>query len=390
MNLFLEHSRTNITIIKKAWEEFVETGEIPKARPRSVIVDGWRACRQQGINPNIQRAPEVLESSELDVKLNCEDLGKAGKAVLDRIAPNTHNTKHVIVLADAKGQILYSVGHEQIQSDLETINFMPGGNWSIDQVGPNGVGTPIALDRPELIYGSEHYCQAWQPWVCYGSPIHDNSGRVIGCIDITGPSNDLSLQTMSLAISLSHSVESGLNMISLQKREYLRSVFQQRQSAVSSDTLLLIDDMGFVIDHTARTARLLGLDPDTIRTNSFSQTAPVLWEHINSMDSEAAEMEINHTTCDEFANISLIAEPVFYTGLVAGFIIIVKNITGEVRPDNFFPDFGEDEKIDLRSHGDQIIREALAKTNGNISKAARLLGINRTTIYRRLELLNKH
>ena len=77
---------------------------------------------------------------------------------------------HVAILADAHGRILYEVGHPEVQARLSDINLTTGALWSEQVVGLNGVGTPLALGRPELVFGHEHYCRGWQPWVCYGGP----------------------------------------------------------------------------------------------------------------------------------------------------------------------------------------------------------------------------
>ncbi len=57
-------------------------------------------------------------------------------------------------------------------------------------------------------------------------------------------------------------------------------------------------------------------------------------------------------------------------------------IAGELKD----TDFNLDEKISVWER--KYINHALSKCNGNLSKAARLLGINRTTLYSRLQRLN--
>lgn len=87
--------------------------------------------------------------------------------MLEDFARVIEGTGHVAVLADVKGRIIYSVGHKEVKKALEDLNFQPGGVWSEEVVGPNGVGTPIALGMPGFVFGPEHFCEGWQPWVCY-------------------------------------------------------------------------------------------------------------------------------------------------------------------------------------------------------------------------------
>ncbi len=377
--------------IAKAWEEFIDTGKISHESPRSVVMDSWKRSRNRGINPHAGRAQSVITSDELDMRLNRDDLGCVGKTVLDRISSTTDDTKHVVVLANSNSQIIYSVGQKQVQTELDNINFKPGGDWSVDEVGPNGVGTPIAINSPELIYGNEHYCQAWQPWACYGSPIHDSRGVVVGCIDITGPASDLSIETLSLAISLAHSVESGLSLIGLQRREDLRSVYQRRKSILKNDSTILIDNFGFILDINERFANLLGWNRQTLWISPLAHHDQGLWSMVKKRMSltYTSEFEFHHP--DNFCSMKLIIEPVYQSGSCLGAIIIVNNAIRYADSSKIFEpeDITTKEEHDLRTHSDQLIRDALEKSNGNISRAARILGINRTTIYRRLKLLRK-
>ena len=131
--------------IANVWEQFVASGKLTRNSLRPVIANSWLRSREKGINPLEERARSVITAEEIEAKLHREHLGLSGRTVLDRMAQTVGDTGHVIVMADYSGRILYSVGHQQVQNKLEEINFMPGSEWHEDVVGPNGVGTPIAV-----------------------------------------------------------------------------------------------------------------------------------------------------------------------------------------------------------------------------------------------------
>jgi transcriptional regulator of acetoin/glycerol metabolism len=58
-------------------------------------------------------------------------------------------------------------------------------------------------------------------------------------------------------------------------------------------------------------------------------------------------------------------------GALGCFIIIINKTSISISAHN------------LRSNEDELIKKTLQQTNGNISKAAKILDINRATIYRR-------
>src|SRR5438093_3686755 len=105
---------------------------------------------------------------------------------------------------------------------LERINFMPGAAWSETAAGSNGEGTPLALGRPEVVFGTEHYCRQWQPWVCYGCPVREPAiGRVLGGVDISGPAKKVQTHTFALTVSIARPIEQLLSVFELQRRETL-------------------------------------------------------------------------------------------------------------------------------------------------------------------------
>ncbi len=92
--------------LSRAWENFVHTGSFSNDSPRSVIARSWERSRRLGLNPHAERAPTVLSNDEIEDWLLREDLGRAGRPVLDQLADTVRGTRHVIVLADNQGRIL--------------------------------------------------------------------------------------------------------------------------------------------------------------------------------------------------------------------------------------------------------------------------------------------
>ena len=92
--------------ITRTWEAFVSSGELSGPRLRPPIAEGWQRSRGLGIDPLMRRAPTVLTSDEIREILAHEDLGRAGREVLDDFGRVVEGTGHVIVLADSQGRIL--------------------------------------------------------------------------------------------------------------------------------------------------------------------------------------------------------------------------------------------------------------------------------------------
>lgn len=268
--------------LTQAWECFVESGNFGLETPRSVIARSWERSRRLGLDPMTERAPTAMSVEEIEARLARDDLGQAGRGVLDGLAQTVAGTRHVIVLADAQGRILYSVGHRAVQSHLDRINFQPGGAWSEDDVGPNGIGTPLALGRPELVLGSEHYCQSWQPWVCYGAPVLDPFGRgqPVGMIDITGPVENVSQEVMALVCSIAQSVRSGLSIVQYRRRDQLRALAKDRYRRWPDKAVIVVDMDGFIVDANACASRCLDRGYTELFDKPASDFLPGIWQAI--------------------------------------------------------------------------------------------------------------
>ena len=209
----------------------------------------------------MRRAPTALGAEEIATILAREDLGRAGRSVLEDFGRVVEGTGHVVVLADQEGRILHAAGHSGVHALLERVNLAPGGVWSEAAVGPNGIGTPLALGQPEMVFGPEHYCQGWQSFFCCGFPIRDPAtGRILGAVDITGPlSKAHPPMALALTLSIARWVERNLRVLGLERSNALLRSFRELERRWPTEPLLLVDDAGKIVDMNSHAAHALGL-----------------------------------------------------------------------------------------------------------------------------------
>jgi sigma-54 dependent transcriptional regulator, acetoin dehydrogenase operon transcriptional activator AcoR len=264
--------------IAKSWEAFVGSRKLTGAVPRPVIARSWERSRELGIDPFLERAPTALSAEEIEAILAREDLGRAGRGVLDEFSRAVEGTGHVILLADALGRVIYSAGHAPIRPTLDRLNLAPGGSWSETAVGPNGIGTPIALGRPEIVFGPEHYCREWQPWVCYGCPVWEpGTGTILGGVDITGPARKVHGLTAAFTVSVARSIEQRLLVFELERREALTSAFRGLERRWPADGILVANERGKVFEMNSAAAAALGCRAGLPPGASLAELAPELW-----------------------------------------------------------------------------------------------------------------
>jgi sigma-54 dependent transcriptional regulator, acetoin dehydrogenase operon transcriptional activator AcoR len=323
--------------IGRAWERFVSSGELASGAIRPLIVQRWQRCRELAIDPTMARAPIALTPEEVDGILARQDLGRAGRQVLDDFAQAVDGTRHVIVLADAEGRIIYSAGHARLQRTLDRLNLAPGGAWSEAAVGPNGIGTPIATGQPETVFGPEHYCQGWQPWVCYGCPVREpETGRILGGVDITGPARKAHVLTFALTVSIARSIEQVLLVYALRRRDVLLSRFRHLERRWPSNGLVAVNERGKIVDLNPAAERALGLQSSAGPDARLLDLVPELWAPVRQAIASGRPAEERLAVRSRTGEDRLVlcrAEPIVRQGDALGSVLVLSDPAESSRGD---------------------------------------------------------
>jgi transcriptional regulator of acetoin/glycerol metabolism len=108
---------------------------------------------------------------------------------------NTHN---MVLLTDAQGVILHSLGDADFIEKANRVALTPGVGWSEDRMGTNAIGTAIAEKAPSLVHADQHYLASNHFLTCSAAPITDHQGKVIGVLDVSGDRRSYHKHTMAL------------------------------------------------------------------------------------------------------------------------------------------------------------------------------------------------
>ncbi|MFL9889932.1 sigma-54-dependent Fis family transcriptional regulator [Paraburkholderia sp. RL17-381-BIF-C] len=143
---------------------------------------------------------DVLPAAELSLKLEqSRVLCAHATPVMETLHEQIVNTQSMIVLTDAEGLILHSIGDDDFLRRAEKVALRPGANWAEDRQGTNAIGTALAERCPTAIHGEQHYLAANRFLTCSSVPILDPYGDLIGVLDVTGDYRSYHQHTMALA-----------------------------------------------------------------------------------------------------------------------------------------------------------------------------------------------
>ena len=173
--------------VRRAWEKFVERGDVSEGL-RTDIAASWQRCSNFRVSTESDAAPLVSEGEISKQWATHSLLEKCARPVFDRASKFLNESISMIILTDASGTILDTMGDERAIDAGREIHLEHRGKWGEADIGTNAIGTAVALKRPVQINGAEHFCTKVQRWTCAAAPIrHPNDGEVLGVVDISGP-----------------------------------------------------------------------------------------------------------------------------------------------------------------------------------------------------------
>ncbi|MDR3428517.1 MULTISPECIES: sigma-54-dependent Fis family transcriptional regulator [Silvimonas] len=120
------------------------------------------------------------------------------------------NTHSMIVLTDASGLVLHSLGDDDFLARAEKVALQPGALWTEANQGTNAIGTALTERRAATVHGDQHFLKANQFLTCSSVPILDPQGGLSGVIDVTGDYRGYHRHTTALVRMSAQTLENQL------------------------------------------------------------------------------------------------------------------------------------------------------------------------------------
>jgi transcriptional regulator of acetoin/glycerol metabolism len=304
---------------------------------RSSIVASWRRSGTLHALDPANTAPSWrLSSSEVaEARERLGRLLRVAQPNLERLFLAVGGLGCSVILADRDGVILERRGAPCDDAAFEDCGLWTGAVWSEKFEGTNGIGTCLVERRMVMIDRDQHFYARNSVLSCTSAPIFDEDGELAAAIDVSSSQCAPGFVELGLAPGFSHLVAAVVADVARSiEAENFRLAFRPARIVVgpggerSGPSLLAVDRDDIDVGAT-RAARLaLGLDAQTL---AKPRPAADLIDRVarDEDDVEAAERAVLH--------------------------------------------------------------RALARTAGNVSKAAKELDMSRATLHRKLSRLGlKH
>jgi len=231
---------------------------------KSAVVASWcRSFRLHQLDPEAARLPTRLTESELLRRREAADpLLRAAQPIMDRLYQAVGAAGCCILLAGRDGIPVERRGAAADDATFESWGLWTGAIWSEEQEGTNGIGTCLVERRLLTIDRDQHFFSRNTLLSCTAAPIYDQDATLAGVLDISSCRAD---RTEPFADLIRLAVGEAARRI---EAEIFRASFAKSRIVLLTTTdgqgggLLAVDADDLVIGAT-RSARLaLGLTPE--------------------------------------------------------------------------------------------------------------------------------
>ncbi|RQD69998.1 MAG: sigma-54-dependent Fis family transcriptional regulator [Tindallia sp. MSAO_Bac2] len=250
---------SDINTVRDAWNTLVKKGIPPQEQIRSEVAASWKRSMDFSVDPYDGLCKDVLERTELSVLLQeKKKMIETAKPIMKTLYKSVQGNSFVVVLTSENGRILEMIGDDEVIQSAKEINFTTGANWCEASVGTNAIGTCLALDKPVQIAGAEHFCQKHHPWFCSAAPIHEYSGDIIGCLNLSCSVERDYKKDQGMVVAAVRAIENQLHRGETQEK--LLEAHKQLTAVMSSisEGIMSVDQNGIITHVNAAFSRMFG------------------------------------------------------------------------------------------------------------------------------------
>lgn len=202
------HAERNVL---RAHDLMRQSGQAPRGLVPAVIESSWRRCLEGGLGLEGKPQFDPVRRDALDVmrQRNITLINHA-LPIMETLYEQIANTQSMVVLSDASGYILHSLGDDDFLARAQRVALSPGVEWSEVTRGTNAIGTALAEKTPVVVHGAQHYLPSNHFLTCSAAPLLDPHGEIIGVLDVTGDHRGFSPHTLALANMSARMIENHL------------------------------------------------------------------------------------------------------------------------------------------------------------------------------------
>ncbi len=373
-----------------ARQRFFERGERPTGLVSEAVIQSWMRCLQQRQQPEKAVAFEPVTASRVQsVLMRNRLLLQVAEAEMQQLQATLAGTSAAALLVDAQGVVMCSTWH-QPSADTPLINLASrvGVNLSEAAVGTTAPGVALHAGRVVKVDGGEHFAHTLRGLQCAAAPVRDAAGRLVAVLDLSSEGRSFGFDATLLVERYARGIENRLLCAQAGALSPDRIIVRlQLDAALLAGpwaALVGIDESGQVDWLNAAAAALLGQpSPWSLPVGLSSEALlglapPALAAACRAAAPQPLRLPNGLRVWSQCRRAGSLALADVEAGIVdAGLAPAAAPATGATTT---APAGGPT----LHDADRRLVQQTLAACGGNVSRAARQLGVSRGLIYRHM------
>ncbi|MGA0572411.1 sigma-54-dependent Fis family transcriptional regulator [Variovorax sp. VNK109] len=356
-----------LALIEQARHAVLQDGASTDTRVAPWIAQSWQRCLASGQTPSQEVAFDVVSAQAMRHTSEANrPLVEAARPVLERLAHAIANTRYFAILTDAHGTVVDTHGVIDRNDRRASMIARVGVDLSERSVGTTAISAALSERMPVWLHRGEHFFQDTSIYSCAGAPLMGPDGQCAGMLDLTGIEVPERPELKHLVTQSARSIENAL-VLGQPHAVLLRLNWPGRDMGGESDGLLALDEDGFVTGSNPVARQML--------------PQPVLMQagrlHCSDLFAMPWELLFDAARRAQVGTEAAPQDVPLWSGLRLQALALPRDdkhgMHGPTR-----------KAVPLRDAEHAWIRKAVDDARGNVAEAARVLGISRATVYRKL------
>lgn len=357
-----------LALIERARRAVIDDEAPPPAHAvEPWIARSWQRCLAMGQRPQHKLGFDLVSSQDMRRTREANHLlAQAARPQLEKLARAIAQTRYFAILTNAHGVVVDAEGPIDRADRRATLITRVGVDLSERAVGTTAIGAALTELQPVWLHRGEHFFADTGVYTCAGAPVFGPDGSCAGMLDLTGIEATERPELRHLAAHYARGIENALLLA--QPHSLLLRLCWPGRLGGEDDGLLILDDDGHIRGMNVNARQMLALPVVARAAGRVAHVSDVF-----AMDwgllFDAARREAPGFDAPLWSGLRLQARAVL-ARRERGAGGVPPPVVGEAAP--------------LKDIEAALIRRAVDDAHGNVAEAARLLGISRATVYRKL------
>jgi transcriptional regulator of acetoin/glycerol metabolism len=381
-NLFFSTAPQRIGLAR---QRFFDEGIRPTGLVPDAVIQSWTRCIQadRAVSESISFTPVTRSRIDRAVARN-RLLLDAGRDDLQQLQTLLAGTGCKAILTDAHCIVVHATHTEREDGELMWLAGRVGVDLSENCVGTTAPGMVALSGRSCTVHGAEHYFNTNRGLHCAAAPIRDTQGELVAVLDLSCESRAFQFDAAALAHMYATAIENRL--LTRQSKPHVLLRFQAGVQLLHTplEGLVAVDEGGQLLWMNAAARSLLQApqsdrDLSTVE-QAFGLKMPQLAAAARSNTLLSQRLPNGLQLClqvqTEQRQLHALPSPPPPLAVPAEAGAPKTSPAVAAHPD---------EGAKLRVANLQLIERTLGACGGNVSRAARELGVSRGLIYRHIK-----